>query len=532
MASDMRRRLLLGGVLLAGAAVLFLLWFGQSSTWVRDRVVMALNERFASHVELGSLQLSLLPRPRASGTSLIFRHNGRTDVPPLITIGTFDASASVVGLVGPRVRLREANINSLDIYIPRRPRRAESQAEEQNIEDLRARKAPADLPPHPVHPVVPSSIVIDRVVARSARLEIPSARPGRLSRIFEIHDLALDGVGRRDAWRFQAGITNPIPRGRVETTGTFGPWDEDDPDFTPLSGQYTFSRADMDAIRGIGGILSSVGTYHGVLQRIEVEGQTEIPDFSLDIAGQPVPLATRFKAVVDGTNGDTWLERVEARIAESTVVASGAVVRTEDVRGRGIVLDVRMTAGRIEDLMRLTVKADQSPLVGRIDMETSFLLPAGPQDIVDRLRLEGRFNLAEARFTNLDVQRRINELSERGRADDNTAKEGESVVSNLGGRFVLRNATLQLSELRFSVPGATVQLAGSYNLHRQLIDFQGDLLLDARLADMTSGVKSLLARVAQPFFRGPNGGTRLPIRITGTRSRPSFRLDVRRVFRR
>jgi hypothetical protein len=191
-----------------------------------------------------------------------------------------------------------------------------------------------------------------------------------------------------------------------------------------------------------------------------------------------------------------------------------------------------MTAGRIEDLMRLAVKADQSPLVGRVDMETSFLLPAGPQDIVDRLQLEGRFNLAEARFTNLDVQRRINELSERGRADDNTAKEGESVVSNLGGRFLLRNATLQLSELRFSVPGATVQLAGSYNLHRELIDFQGDLLLDARLADMTSGVKSLLARVAQPFFRGPNGGTRLPIRITGTRSRPSFRLDVRRVFRR
>jgi hypothetical protein len=49
---------------------------------------------------------------------------------------------------------------------------------------------------------------------------------------------------------------------------------------------------------------------------------------------------------------------------------------------------------------------------------------------------------------------------------------------------------------------------------------------------MTSGFKSLLARLAQPFFRGPNGGTRLPIVISGTRARPSFRLDVRRVFRR
>jgi hypothetical protein len=519
-------------VLFAGAVALLLLWFGQSTNWVRDRVVAALNERFASQVELESLQLSLLPRPRASGTSLVFRYNGRTDVRPLIRIGSFDASASVVGLVGSSVRLREVNISSLDIYIPRRARPADLQPEDPNIDDLQARKAPPDLPPHPVHSVAPSPIVIDRVVARSARLEIPSVRPGRLSRIFEIHDLALDGVGRREAWRFQAGITNPIPRGRVETSGTFGPWDEDEPDFTPLSGQYTFSHADMDAIRGLGGILSSVGTYRGGLQRIEVEGQAEIPDFSLDIAGQSVPLATRFKAVVDGTNGDTWIERAEARVAQSTVVASGAVVRTEDVRARGIVLDVRVTAGRIEDLLRLAVKANQPPLVGRVDMETKLLLPAGADDVVDRLRLEGRFNLAEARFTNLDVQKRINELSERGRADDNAAKEGESVVSNLGGRFVLRNATLQLSELRFSVPGATVQLAGSYNLHRELIEFRGDLLLDARLADMTSGVKSLLARVAQPFFRGPNGGTRLPIRITGTRSRPSFRLDVRRVFRR
>ena len=69
-------------------------------------------------------------------------------------------------------------------------------------------------------------------------------------------------------------------------------------------------------------------------------------------------------------------------------------------------------------------------------------------------------------------------------------------------------------------------------LHRELIDFRGDLLLDASLAQMTTGVKSLLARIAQPFFRGPNGGSRLPIRITGNRAKPSFRLDVGRVFGR
>ena len=41
-----------------------------------------------------------------------------------------------------------------------------------------------------------------------------------------------------------------------------------------------------------------------------------------------------------------------------------------------------------------------------------------------------------------------------------------------------------------------------------------------------------LARIAQPFFRRPGGGTRIPIRISGPRSNPAFGLDSRRVFNR
>jgi hypothetical protein len=77
-----------------------------------------------------------------------------------------------------------------------------------------------------------------------------------------------------------------------------------------------------------------------------------------------------------------------------------------------------------------------------------------------------------------------------------------------------------------------VNLAGTYDLHSQAIDLAGDLLTDASLADMTHGFKSVLARLAQPFFRRKGGGSRLPIRISGTRSHPSFGLDVHRVLHR
>src|SRR5688572_11983759 len=209
----------------------------------------------------------------------------------------------------------------------------------------------------------------------------------------------MTGFGLPEGAAFHASVTNPVPKGLVETSGTFGPWDPGDPRSTPIRGEYAFKHANMDSIKGLGGTLSSVGSYNGVLQRIEVDGQTETPDFSIDVAGQPVPLRTRFKAVVDGTNGDTWLEHVEARLAQSIILAKGAVVRDEDVKGRHVTLDIKIANGRIEDLLTLAVKATGAPLTGRIDVETKFLLPAGDRDVVDKLQLDGHFKLAQARFT-------------------------------------------------------------------------------------------------------------------------------------
>ena len=517
--SPVRRKLLLaaGLVLVLGVGA-FATWAVRATPHVRNRVVDALNERFASEVGLESLDVSVWPRPSVGGTGLTLRHNARTDVPPLITIDRFDASAGVMGLVRKPLHLGTVRLEGLDIQVP--------------PGGLNPGGKPDD-DAHVAHAERPSPILIDRIESRSARLQIVSKRPGRLPRTFEIHDLVMRDFGVPEGARFEAGLTNPVPRGRVETSGVFGPWHADEPGLTPLRGEYAFKAADLDAIKGISGILSSIGSYTGVLERITVEGQTETPDFSIDLAGQPVPLTTKFTALVDGTNGDTYLERVEARLNNSTILASGSVVRTEDVKGRHISLDVRLDGARLEDLMQLAVKATRPPLTGRIDLTTKFVLPAGEGDVIERLQLDGQFELAQARFTNLNVQRRITTLSRRGRGEENDeGAEGERVVSNLRGRFVMRDARLTFSALTFSVPGSTVELRGTYDMRGGTINFIGNLLTDASLADMTSGWKSLVARVAQPFFRRPGGGSRLPIKISGPREKPEFGLDMSRIGRR
>jgi hypothetical protein len=511
-----RRILLISCAIIALGIAGLTVWAARSAPRLRDRVVDALNARFESQVALGSLDTDVFPRPRASGTTLTLRHNGRTDVPPLITIDSFETSAALLDLLRTPVRLDKVAIQGLTVRMPPgglNPGKADEKT------------------PHVPHPERPSPILIDRIEARSARVEIHSRRPDRLPRTWDIQNLVMRNFGASSGSPFTAGLINPVPRGVIDTTGAFGPWHADEPGLTPVSGNYLFQNADMNVIKGLGGTLSSSGTYRGVLERIEVEGTTEMPDFSLDLAGQKVVLNTRFKAIVDGTNGDTLLDRVDAKLNESTIVAKGSIVRAQDVKGRHIELDVLLENARLEDLMQLAVKAAKPPLIGQVNLTTHLLLPAGPEDVVDRLELDGRFELAQARFTNLNVQRRITTLSRRGRGEEgDEGAEQERVVSNLRGRFKLADGALTFSELTFAVPGSTVQLHGSYDLNSQVMNFQGDLLTDATLADMTSGVKSFLARLAQPLFRRKGGGTRLPIRISGPRSKPQFGLDFGRVF--
>ena len=522
-ATRRRRRTLLIAfalVLIVGAVLLSLAT--RITPHVRDRVVAALNTRFQSDVDLELLQLSVFPRPEISGEGLTLRHNGRTDVKPVISIGSYSGGAGLIGILSSPLRLKTVELDRLEISIP-----------PGGIRRRDAKRSPGRVSPPEAASTrssAPNSarLTVDRIVSRAARLEIVPRDKGKLPRVFEIHDLVMHGLGDGGGATFEAALTNPTPRGEITTQGTFGPWQAEEPRLTPIRGEYAFKRANLNTIKGIAGTLSSLGTYSGVLERIEVQGETDTPDFSVDIAALPVPLKTRFRAVVDGTNGDTWLERVEARVAETLIVARGAVVRTQDVKGRRTSLDVTIDDGRIEDVLKLAVKGAKPVMTGRMRLDTKFLLPAGDRDVIDKLELAGSFSLDQARFSNVNIQERINTLSQRAKGE--TSEDGPSVVSSLSGTFTLLGGTLTFADLSFGVPGAIVQLAGTYDVKSELLDFRGHLLLDASLAETTSGFKAVVAKMAQPLFRRRGGGSKLPIRISGTRDKPAFGLDVRRAL--
>lgn len=70
-----------------------------------------------------------------------------------------------------------------------------------------------------------------------------------------------------------------------------------------------------------------------------------------------------------------------------------------------------------------------------------------------------------------------------------------------------------------------MQFAGTYQMTTGEMDFHGKLQMDAKLSQTTTGVKSFFLKAVDPFFKGKNGGTDIPIKITGTKDHPVFGLD-------
>jgi hypothetical protein len=506
-----------GTVLLFGWMAVGPLLSPQFESHVRQELA----DYFAGDASFRSLRVTIFPQPAVWGDGFELRYRGRTDLPPLVAVDRFSASATWTGLLRRPRRVSLIRLERLAINLPPREKGEPLADPDWKAVERPAADAPADKGGRPSSPVV-----IDRIETPGARLSIFPRDRAKPPRIFDIHALTLHDVATDRPMRFEATLTNPKPPGSIETSGSFGPWAKAEPGDTPLHGSYTFDKADLGVFKGIGGTLASRGKFGGALGRIAVVGATTTPDFQITLAGNPVPLDTTFQAIVDGTNGNTWLKPVTAKVLSSTIVADGGIVRTGDQRGREIDLAVRITEARIEDLLRLAVKGAAPLMTGEARIETRLRIPPGDEDVIRKLELDGTFHIGQAKFTSVDVQRSIGTLSQRGRGRHDAAP-GTSTVSDLKGAFRLRRGSLTFSSLQFAVPGAVVRMAGTYNLVDEQLDFRGTLRLQASLSQTVGGAKSVFLKLIDPFFRRNGAGAELPIKVDGARAQPKFGLDAR-----
>jgi hypothetical protein len=481
---------------------------------LKGRIIETLSARFNGRVELDGVDVSVLPGLEVSGDRLrIYPPDdvvaaGATQ--PLIALDHFSFHAGLSGLLVEPMHVGLVQVSGLLIHIP--PREIRRQASE------KPRKRGGKI-----------KILVDRITCDNSHLIIGTAKPDKDPKDFELKHIELHNVGSNAPWRYDATLTNAIPRGEIHAAGTFGPWQTDNPGDSSVTGHYTFDHADLNTIKGLGGMLSSVGDFQGQLDRISIDGTTETPNFSLDTANRPMPLHTRFHAVVDGITGDTYLEPVDATLRNSSFTTSGSVI---NVKGRGHIIDlnVYVPQGRIQDFLDLVVKTEPAVLTGMIGTRTKLHIRPGKERVAEKLSLRGTFTLQNIHFTNPQVQDKVDMISLRAQGKPKEARPGaKDVRSQMNGTFSLNEGALQFSNLAYFMPGAQVNLDGVYTLDGQQFDFHGQVLTDVSLSQMVdSRLLSFFLKAASPFFRRKGGGAEIPVRISGTRSEPKFGLDVLR----
>jgi hypothetical protein len=508
----------------------------RAEPFVREQVVKALSERFHARVELDSFHLALgntlqgewgvwgqgkglriWPPAEVEGVQV---PQPNAPVEPLIRLDEFHFHGPLHYESGKPVHITQVRLKGLDIRFPPRSRMLRV-----------AQPQTGNQVPQQTGSQVPA-VIIDAVDCVSAKFTLETDKPNKLPLQFVINRFRLKGVRSGAPMMFDAEVQNPTPPGLIHTTGAFGPWLVADPGNSAVRGDYTFKHADLSVFKGIAGTLDSTGHYMGTLRDMAVDGATDTPNFQLSRFGHTMVLHTNFDARVDGTNGDTWLNAINATLNGSHFTAKGQIVRVlktgSDGRlhsaGHDIAITTDVGPARIEDFLRLATDAPVPMMDGDIAVKAQIHIPPGAAAVHERIGIKGHFVLDQAEFTSLPVEKKIRELSLRGqgRTSELKSAEDEKIKSHAEGDFALDGGVLTIPAVTYTIPGANIQMHGTYRASGGTLDFTGVAKMEATVSKMVGGWKGMLLKPADRFFKKDGAGTEVPIYIAGTRDHPQF----------
>jgi len=520
-------------VIFAGLLITARVLAGRAAPLIRAQTIEYLEKQFDSDVEIGALDVSMAMKSpllvllsagkgaqaHVQGENVKLWRKHRRDRPPLIAMKRFQFEVELNSLLTKPYRVELARLEGLEVTVPARAKASPLKP----VQDLRAVK---DLPPKPEAVDANGDriqLILETVICDGTKLSVLPRDANKDPLEFEIRRLRLTSAGPGLAMSYDAELTNPKPPGLIYSKGHFGPWVANEPSDTPLDGTYDFQDADLSVFKGIAGKLNSTGKFVGQIDHIIADGETRMADFRLTMAGNAMPLTTTYHAVIDGGNGNTLLDPVQAKLGRTRFTARGGVVRGKGEAGKTVDLDVQFQEGHIEDLMRLAMKGPVM-MKGPIALKVKLVLPPGKGEPIDKLRLSGTFLIENGDFTSTTVQDKVDEMSSKaqGRPKDPTVKE---VRTHLAGEFHMTNGLIEFPSLGVNIPGADLDLVGRYRFAEETVDFRGVLRLAAKISQTQTGWKRWVLKPADRFFAKDGAGTLLRLKIDGTRDKPHFGLD-------
>ncbi len=217
---------------------------------------------------------------------------------------------------------------------------------------------------------------------------------------------------------------------------------------------------------------------------------------------------------------------MDAHFRKTHVEAAGSIAGCANAKGKTALIDLTAKNGRIEDIPRLFVKEDRPPMSGTVSLRAKVEIPSGEHRFLKKVSLRGSFGINEGEFSRPSTREGVNKLSAGARGEKDPS-DPETMLTDLTGQVALENGVANFTDLSFGVPGASARMQGTYDLISHKVDLHGQLQLDSKISNTSSGAKAFLLKMMEPFFKKRKKGEILPVRISGTYEKPSFGLDLR-----
>ncbi len=287
-------------VLLAAIAVAGFMTARRAEPYLRTRIVQGLTDHFHARVELDTFHVSLgnglrgewgvwaqghglriWPPAEVAGVEVPnLPPSNPPSVEPLISLASFGFNVPLRYKPDQPIYIGDIHLEGLHIHLPPKSH------------FLHSAPAPIreDNASQPGVGGLPVRFQLGNVDCKDAVLVLETSKPGKLPLEIDIARLKLSGISPNSAMHYEAELTNPRPVGTIHTKGVFGPWQVTDPGESPIAGDYRFDDANLGDFKGIAGTLSSNGNYVGTLRDLNVDGQTDTPDFSLTHFGNTMDL--------------------------------------------------------------------------------------------------------------------------------------------------------------------------------------------------------------------------------------------------
>jgi hypothetical protein len=374
--------------------------------------------------------------------------------------------------------------------------------------------------------------MIERLVVHNSLLDFLRADGTRLS--FPIKQLEIRNLHKGEALNYAVEMQNPIPRGHIIARGTMGPLDGKKFSLTPLKGNFAFTGVVLHDVGEISGTLDSRGMFTGKVGSMEVEVNEITPDFAVQ-DGKPTRVDATMQCTLNGSNADLDILALDLKLRGSQIHAVGTIQGDPKATN----LDITVDHGRAEDVMRPFMHKEV-PIVGPVSLKAHAYLGPPGDGFVQRLRLNGSFNVAAEKMTDEKTEKSLSAFSQRalGKEKPNTGVESNNnksspktpnfgaphsdtsvsqkdAVSSLAGPVKIEDGIASSPRLTFRVAGAKATLAGTFRFHDDAAHLTGTLRMDTDISHTSTGFKSFLLKPLAPFFKKKNAGAVIPIAVTG-----------------